>query len=84
MNGKVVKIVDENNIEREAKIITTIKDNGFEYVIYVIDRDNDNSNIFVSRLVTTTDGVKFDNIEDVNEKKRIDDLVKDMIKKAMW
>ncbi len=83
MNGKVVKIVDENNIEREAKIITTIKDNGFEYVIYVIDRDNDNSNIFVSRLVTTTDGVKFDNIEDVNEKKRIDDLVKDMIKKAM-
>ena len=83
MNGKIVKIVDENNIEREAKVITTVKDNGFEYVVYVIDRDNDNSNIFVSRLVTTADGVKFDNIEDVNEKSRVDELVKDIIKKAV-
>ncbi len=83
MNGNIVKILDENNIEREAKVITTIKDNGFEYVVYVIDRDGDNSNIFVSRLVTTADGVKFDNIEDVNEKNRIDNLVKDMIKKAV-
>lgn len=83
MNGDIVKIIDENNIEREAKVIRKFEDNGFEYVIYVIDRDSDNSNIFVSRLVNTENGVKFDNIEDVNEKNRVDNLVKDMIKKAM-
>lgn len=80
MNGNIVKILDENGIEREAKVITTIKDNGIDYVIYVINRDGDNSNIFVSRLVS---GVDFVDIVDEEEKKRLDTIVKDMIKKAM-
>lgn len=80
MNGEIVKVLDENGIEREAKIITTIKENGIDYVIYVINRDGDNSNIFVSRLVS---GVNFIDIVDKEEKNRLDVIVKDMIKKAM-
>lgn len=79
MNGNIVKIVDENNIEREAKILNTIKENDLEYVVYVINRDGDNSNIFVSRL---QDG-KFVDIVDTDEKKKLDTIVKDMIKKAI-
>lgn len=80
MNGDIVKILDENGIEREAKIITTIKENGIDYVVYVINRDGDNSNIFVSRLVS---GVEFVDIVDKDEKEKLDAIVKDIIKKAM-
>lgn len=80
MNGDIVKIIDENGIEREAKIITTIKENGIDYVVYVINRDGDNSNIFVSRLVS---GVEFVDIVDKEEKERLDGIVKNIIKKAM-
>ena len=83
MNGNIIKIIDENNIEREAKIITKFNDNGFDYVIYTIDRDSDNSNIFVSKLVNGIDGIKFTDIVDANEKSKIDNIVKDMIKKAI-
>lgn len=79
MNGNIVKIVDENNIEREAKIINTFNQDNIEYVIYSISRDGENSNIFVSRLV---DG-KFVDIVDANEKNKLNDIVKDMIKKAV-
>ncbi len=80
MNGDIVKIIDENGIEREAKIITTIKEDGIDYVVYVINRDGDNSNIFVSRLVS---GVEFVDIVDKEEKERLDGVVKNIIKKAM-
>ncbi len=80
MNGDIVKIIDENGIEREAKIITTIKEDGIDYVVYVINRDGDNSNIFVSRLVS---GVEFVDIVDKEEKERLDGIVKNIIKKAM-
>ena len=83
MNDNIVKIVDENNISREAKIITKFTENGLDYVIYTINRDNENANIFVSRLVNDVDGIKFADIIDINEKAKIDAIVKDMIKKAM-
>ena len=79
MNGKIVKVIDENGIEREAKVVTTIEENGSKYVIYVINRDSENSNLFVSKL----DGERFLDIIDPEEKKNIDAIVKDMIKKTM-
>lgn len=79
MSGENFKVIDENGISREAKILTTINDDGKEYVIYVIGRDGDNSNIFVSRL----ENGSFVDIVDSVEKNRIDDKVKDIIKKAM-
>lgn len=79
MNGEIVKIVDENGIEREAKIINVIKENNIDYVVYTINRDGDNANIFVSRY----DGTNFLDITDAEEKSRLDTIVKDMIKKAM-
>lgn len=79
MNSEIVKIVDENGIEREAKIINFIKENNIDYVVYTINRDGDNSNIFVSRY----DGTNFSDITDSEEKSRLDTIVKNMIKKAM-
>ena len=77
MNNNTFKIIDENNVERIAGIIGTFTYNNNEYLIYNIDRDNENTNIFVSRLVRDING--FDTIKDIdNPTER--DIVKNMVK----
>lgn len=75
------KIIDENNIERDATLITVIEVEGKEYVIYSIDRDAENVNIFVSALKKDSNGndiiVDIDNDE---EKIRLNEIVKNIIK----
>ena len=41
------KITDEKNVERDATLLTVIEVDEKEYVIYSIDRDEENVNIFV-------------------------------------
>lgn len=70
------KVRDENGIEREATIITKIEENQVNYLVYTIDRDAQTSNIFVSKLVN-------DNLEDIQnpeEKQKVNELVKHIIK----
>ena len=47
---KKFKITDEQNIEREANLITIFENEGKEYAVYSIDRDVETVNIFVSRI----------------------------------
>ncbi len=77
MNNNTFKIIDENNIERLAGIIGTFTYNNNEYLIYNIDRDNENTNIFVSRLVRDING--FDTIKDIEDPKERD-IVKNMVR----
>ncbi len=70
------KVRDENGIEREATVITKIEENQVNYLVYTIDRDAQTSNIFVSKLVNG-------NLEDIQtpeEKQKINELVKHIIK----
>ena len=70
------KVRDENGIEREATIITKIEENQVNYLVYTIDRDAQTSNIFVSKLI-------YGNLEDIQnpeEKQKINELVKHIIK----
>ena len=39
-NNTKFKILDENNIEREADVVTVIEVEGKEYVVYSIDTDS--------------------------------------------
>lgn len=75
------KVIDENNIEREATLITVIEFNNKEYVIYFIDRDEENVNIFVSELRKDINGndIIID-IEDENEKQKLNEIVRNIIK----
>lgn len=80
MSNKAIKLVDEHNINREAKIITMIEYEGTEYVVYSIDRDEENANIFVSKLVKEGDHLLLDEIQSTDVKEKIDNVVKEMIK----
>ena len=78
---KKFKITDEQNIEREANLITIFENEGKEYAVYSIDRDVETVNIFVSRIEKDTNGV--DTLKDITnpaEKLKIDNIVKEMIK----
>ena len=80
MNNKTIKLVDEHNINREAKVISMIELEGTEYVIYSIDRDEENANIFVSKLVKEGNYLLLDEIQSTDVKEKIYNVVKDMIK----
>ena len=80
MSNKTIKLVDEHNINREAKIITMIEYEGTEYVVYSIDRDEENANIFVSKLVKEGDHLLLDEIQSTDVKEKIDNVVKEIIK----
>ncbi len=80
MSNKTIKLVDEHNINREAKIITMIEYEGTEYVVYSIDRDEENANIFVSKLVKEGNHLLLDEIQSTDVKEKIDNVVKEMIK----
>ena len=79
--NKTFKVIDENNIEREASLITVIEVDKKEYAIYSIVRDKNTVNIFVSQLLKNEDGKDvLKNITDEREKEKIDKIVKDIIK----
>ncbi len=78
---KKFKITDEQNIEREANLITVFENEGKEYAVYSIDRDVETVNIFVSRIEKDANGVDtLKDITDPAEKLKIDNIVKEMIK----
>lgn len=70
------KVRDENGIEREATIITKIEENQVNYLVYTIDRDAQTSNIFVSKLINGN----LEDIQNPEEKQKINELVKHIIK----
>ena len=45
------KVVDENNLEHNAEVITAFTYKDKDYLVYSVDSDEENSNILVSRLV---------------------------------
>ena len=80
MKSKNVKIVDEHGIDRIANVICSIDVDGSDYVIYWIERDDDNDNLFVSKLIKNNDDTSnMINIEDSMEKSKLGEIVKELI-----
>ena len=80
MESKKVKIIDEHNIDREASIICPFTVDQNDYVLYSIDRDQDNSNLFVSKLLKNNDNTSnMMNIEDSMERTKINEIVKKLV-----
>lgn len=81
MESKSIKIVDEHGIDRTANVMFSIDVDGSDYVVYWIERDNENDNIFVSKIIKNIDGTaSMINIEDTMEKSKISDIVKELVK----
>lgn len=80
METKNVKIIDEHGIDRNGNVICTLGVDGKEYVLYSIERDLDNDNLFISLLTKNNDGTSnMVNIEDSMEKNAISDIAKQVI-----
>ncbi len=84
MESKNVKVIDEHGIDREADVMCKIDVDGSDYVVYSIERDGENDNIFISKLVKNNDGTSnMMNIEDTMEKNKLSDIVKELIKHSI-
>lgn len=84
MESKSIKIVDEHGIDRVAHVICSIDINGSDYAVYWIERDSENDNIFVSKVLRNIDNTSnLVNIEDSMEKEKLSIIVKELVKKAV-
>ena len=74
------KVIDENNNELEAEIITVFDSKEKEYVIYAINKEEENADICVSLLEKDSNNYPiFKDINDSKEKEEIDKVVKEII-----
>lgn len=84
MESKSIKVVDEHGIDRIANIICAIQVQNIDYAVYWIERDSENDNIFVSKLLKNIDDTSnLINIEDSIEKGKLSEIVKELIKYAV-
>jgi len=84
MESKNVKVIDEHGIDRVANVICSIGIDGSDYVIYWIERDSENDNLFISKLIKNNDGTSnMINIDDSFEKGKLSDIVKELITNAI-
>lgn len=84
MNNKNIKIVDEHSIDRNASVMFAFDLDGSEYVAYWIERDEDNGNIFVSKIIKNIDSTfSMLDIDDFMEKGKLSDIVKHLITTAI-
>lgn len=81
MDKKTFKIEDENGNIKEAELLSVFSKDDIEYAVYSIDKDEDTSDLFASRIITDENGEdKLVDIEDTKEKEEIINIIKDMLK----
>lgn len=84
MNNKNIKVVDEHSIDREANVLFAFDLGGSEYISYSIERDEDNKNIFISKIIKNLDGTfNMLDIDDPMEKSKLSETVKTLITTAV-
>lgn len=80
MNSKNIKVVDEHNIDRSANVLFAFALEGSEFVSYSIERDAENSNIFVSKIIKNLDNTfSMLDVDNLEEKSKLNDIVKKLI-----
>jgi len=78
----MVEIIDVNSkLKLMAMMMAGIQYNNDKYIIYCIDRGEGNANIFISKLVISSDGETFNNNFDNGEKELLDGIIKRIINK---
>lgn len=84
MNSKNIKVVDEHSIDRNASVMFGFELDGSGYVTYSIERDEENSNVFISKVLRNFDNTfSMVDIDDGNEKAKLVDIVKIIITNAV-
>lgn len=79
MNKSFVVFDKNSNLQKSANIIVKFNFEDCDYLIYSIDENNDNGQIFVSKLILNSEGKYFiDSITD-EEKKKLSNLVYNIV-----
>lgn len=80
MDNRNVKTFDENNIDRDGKVICGFSDNGNDYALFYINKNPEKDNLFVTKVVNNLDGTaNMVSIENPDEKANVNALVKGLI-----
>ena len=84
MNNKIVKTVDEHNIDRDANVMFAFDLDGSEYVSYRISRDEEQDNLFVSKILKNLDGTfNMVDVDDTAEKSKLNSIVMSLVESAV-
>ena len=84
MNNKIVKTIDEHNIDRDANVMFAFDLEGSEYVSYRISRDEEQDNLFISKVLKNLDNTfNMINIDDSNEKSKLNSIVTSLVGSAV-
>lgn len=66
----MIEVIDNNGNKRMAKVMCAFEGNGSLYVLFLIRRDKENINVFCSRVVSNSEGVKVIDSDFSEEEKR--------------
>lgn len=78
----MLEVIDySSKLKLMSMVVGSIEYKKDKYVIYCIDRGSGEANIFVSKLVVSSDGFVFNNDFDNGEKEMLDGLIKRVINK---
>ncbi len=78
---QIIKIQNEKGEIKEAELLSVFSKNDIEYAVYTIDKDDNTSDLYASRLIIDENGNdRLIDIEDPKEKTEIIELIKEMLK----
>ena len=84
MNNKIIKTIDEHNIDRDANVVFSFDLDGSDYVVYRISRDEEQDNLFVSKVVRNIDNTyNMINVDDAGEKSKLNSIVMALVQSAV-
>ena len=79
MNKQFLLLDKINNLQKIANCIVKFNFDVKDYIIYYVDENDNNCQIFVSKLIVNSDGKYFiDNLV-LEEKKRLNDIVYNIV-----
>ena len=79
-NKEKIKLLDENNNEVEANILNIVEIDNQEYLLYSIDKNNEEENIYALKIIKNATGEEdLIPITDNEEKKQVSDIINEII-----
>ncbi len=79
-NQETFMMLDENGIEREAKILNVVEINQQEYLVYSVSQNEEEDSIYVEKIIKDEQGEdQIISITDEEEKRIVFDTIRNMI-----
>ncbi len=77
------KVLDENGNTVEADVIDIIEVDGKEYLLYSVDANEEECDLYINRIVKNSNGEDdIIPIEDEEEKRRVFEILKDLMEET--